>query len=221
MELTKQYINVVRNGVFPSNTYLLKSPLNNACLLIDPGLDTRAIDDKITELNLMPVAIVCTHGHFDHIGSVSYFKTKFDIPYYLHEADLKLSKSANFFLKIAGIDLQIHTPIPDILFKGKQDTISVDVFNLSVYNFPGHSAGSCVIKYDDYLFSGDIIYKNGLGFNNFPGEDKRKLKASIKEIFTTFSGNSCILPGHGDSEYLNNIIKQNEGLKQFLAIEDA
>ena len=97
MELTKQYINVVRNGVFPSNTYLLKSPLNNACLLIDPGLDTRAIDDKITELNLMPVAIVCTHGHFDHIGSVSYFKTKFDIPYYLHEADLKLSKSANFF----------------------------------------------------------------------------------------------------------------------------
>ena len=49
-------------------------------------------------------------------------------------------------------------------------------FDLVIYNFPGHTEGSCIIKWEGNLFSGDIIYKKGLGLDSFPGENKVKLK---------------------------------------------
>ncbi len=216
MELIDHLLYKVRNEIFSSNSYILKDKLSDFCLLIDPGLDTQAIDKKLTELNLKPIAILATHGHFDHIGSVSFFKNKFKIPFYMHEADSKISQSANFYLKIARIDHKIETPKPDILFREKKETINIGNFELCIYNFPGHSAGSCIIQNNKYLFTGDIMYKKGLGFNNFPGEDKAKLKQSIQEVFETFSDDSLVLPGHGESEYLMNIKNNNQDLINFL-----
>ncbi len=216
MELTDYLLYTVRNEIFSSNSYILREKLSDFCLLIDPGLDTQVLDKKLTDLNLKPIAILATHGHFDHIGSVSFFKNKFNIPFYMHEADSKISQSANFYLKIARIDHKIETPKPDVLFKEKKETITIGNFELCIYNFPGHSAGSCIIQQDKYLFTGDIMYKKGLGFNNFPGEDKSKLKHSIQEVFKTFSDDSLVLPGHGESEYLMNIKNNNQDLINFL-----
>ena len=216
MALTDHLLYKVRNEIFSSNSYILREKHSDFCLLIDPGLDTKAIDKKLADLNLKPIAILATHGHFDHIGSVSFFKNKFKIPFYMHEADSKISQSANFYLKIAGIDYKIETPKPDVLFKEKKETINIGNFELCIYNFPGHSSGSCIIQHDKYLFTGDIMYKKGLGFNNFPGEDKAKLKHSIQAVFETFSDDSLVLPGHGDSEYLMNIKNNNQDLINFL-----
>jgi hydroxyacylglutathione hydrolase len=214
--LTDHLLYKIRNEIFSSNSYILREKRSDFCLLIDPGLDTQAIDKKLTDLNLNPIAILATHGHFDHIGSVSFFKNKFKIPFYMHEADSKISKSANFYLKIARIDHKIEIPKPDVLFKEIKETINIGNFELRIYNFPGHSSGSCIIQHDKYLFTGDIMYKKGLGFNNFPGEDKAKLKHSIQAVFETFSNDSLVLPGHGDSDYLMNIKNNNQDLINFL-----
>lgn len=216
MESINQSIFTIRNEFFPSNTYLLKSKSNNSCIIIDAGLDQRLIETKISELNLNPIGILATHGHFDHIGSVSHFKKKYNIPFYMHEADLKISQSANFYLKIARINITIETPIPDFFFKGEKDVLSLGDFDFSIHNFPGHSQGSCILKFNHYLFSGDILYKKGLGFNNFPGEDKLKLKNSILKIMDTFLGTDLILPGHGEAEYLEKIKNNNNDLINFL-----
>jgi len=216
VELTKQGIYTVRNELFPSNTYLLQSDKDNTCIIIDPALSPGLIEDKINELGLKPLAIIATHGHFDHIASVSFFKEKYNIPYYLHEADLKLSQSANFYLKLAKINFKIKTPVPDFLFKNEIENLCIGSFNLSVQNFPGHSNGSCTILYKNFLFSGDIIYKKGLGFNNFPGENLVKLKASILELFNAFPEQTLALPGHGEPETLAKIRTNNQELINFL-----
>ena len=218
MELIKEYIYLIRNqNVFSSNTYILKNKINNKSIIIDPGFDFEAIDKLITDNRLVPVAIISTHGHFDHIAGVSFFKNKFNIPFYLHEADLKLSQSANFYLKVAKINYKIETPLPDFLFKSQFENLFIEGFDFRIYNLPGHSMGSCILKNENYLFSGDIIYKKGLGPESIPREDKLALKKSILNIFDTFDDNDLILPGHGFSEYLGIIKNNNLELQNFIA----
>jgi len=209
-------VHTILNSAFLSNTYIIENKIQKKCVVIDPGLDWKPLEDKIKELSCKPLAIISTHGHFDHIGSVSLLKNKFDIPFYIHKDDLKLSQSANFYLKLAKFNLKIETPYPDFTFKGKRETLKIEDFDFEIYNFPGHSKGSCVINIDKNLFSGDILYKKGLGFNNFPGENIIELRKSINCIFETFSPEMMIYPGHGKPELLGEIRINNLELRTFL-----
>jgi glyoxylase-like metal-dependent hydrolase (beta-lactamase superfamily II) len=204
----------VENKLFPSNTYLLANE-TNYCVIIDPGLSPELIGDEIEKNNLKPECIVCTHGHFDHIASVSYFKEKYNIPFYLHAADLKISKSANFYLKVAKINYTIKTTSPDFVLDGFENKINTAHFQFSVWHYPGHSDGSCIVSADNNLFTGDLFYKKGLGFNNFPGENRSVLKNSIRAIFDTFDNATTVYPGHGDFGKLAEM-KQNQSLIAFL-----
>jgi hydroxyacylglutathione hydrolase len=207
----------IRNRFFSSNTYLLKKDNSNKCVIIDPGLDSESIHKSILENNLEPIGIICTHGHFDHIASVAYLKKEFgNIPYYLHKADLKIAKSANFFLKLTKIKYWIEYVEPDYIFENTMEKIDIGGFNFTILHFPGHSDGSCVISYNDLLFTGDIMYKSGLGFNNFPGENIDMLKESIKKIILNFNKDYLVYPGHGVCEYLGNITTKNVELVNFL-----
>lgn len=217
MELIDKNIQIIRNKVFPSNTYLLGCEVDDSCIVVDPGLDTAEILSSIKASGLKPIAVLSTHGHFDHIGSAANIQSEFNVPFYLHEADLKMSQSANFFLKVAQIDQKIITPKPDFLFKNKIEKITIGNFDIEIFNFPGHSSGSCVFKYKNYLFTGDILYKNGLGPESIPKEDKKLLKESIVNIFDQFSDDCLILPGHGPSEYIGAVKENNLPLKNFIA----
>ena len=207
----------IRNRFFPSNTYLLKKDNSNKCVIIDPGLDSESIHKSILDNNLEPIGIFCTHGHFDHIASVAYLKKEFgNIPYYLHKADFKIAKSANFYLKLTKIKYWIEYVEPDYFLENSMEEIEIAGFKFTILHFPGHSDGSCVISYNDFLFTGDIMYKSGLGFNNFPGENINMLKESIKKIILNFNKDYLVYPGHGDCEYLGNIITKNVELVNFL-----
>lgn len=217
MELIKENIYLIRNKkIFSSNTYILRNKVNDECIIIDPGFDKELIDTSIIELGFTPVAIISTHGHFDHVGSAAFFKDKYHIPFYLHQADLKLSQSANFYLKVAQLNHKIETPKPDFLFEGERDYLTLNGIDLEIYNLPGHSPGSCVIKIENNLFSGDILYKNGLGAGSVPKENTELLKLSILKIFDIFVDEDLVLPGHGASEYLGAIKNNNTELKNFL-----
>ncbi len=209
-------VHCVRNIIFSSNTYLLCSDKDNRCLIIDPGLNEELIDEKIVGLGKIPVGIIATHGHFDHIGGVTYFKEKYNIPFYIHEKDFKISQSANFFLKITKINHKIITPKPDVFIKGDTNEIIIEKFLLKVHNYPGHSEGGIVIEYKNYLFTGDLFYRKGLGFNGFPGENKSILRKSVIEIFNFFEDFYIVYPGHGESDSIGFIKENNLELLNFI-----
>ena len=216
MGLINCKVEIIKNNFFPSNTYIVINNLTKESIIIDPGLDKDEIQKKINLLSIKPVGIIATHGHFDHVGSAYFFKEKYRIPFYLHEADFKILKSANFYLKIANLENKIKIPEPDFFFKKNKELLTLAGFSLEIYNFPGHSPGSCCIKIDDFLFSGDILYKNGLGLPTIPRADKKLLKQSIIMLFKTFNSNIIAFPGHGAQEFVGLIEQNNNELKKFL-----
>ena len=184
--------------------------------MIDPGLDSDQLLEALKVSRLQPKAVLSTHGHFDHIGSAKNIQDEFAVPYFLHEADFKMSQSANFFLKVAGINHTILTPKPDVFLKGSFQNVSIGNFHIEVYHLPGHSNGSCVFKWKNYLLTGDLVYKSGMGPESIPKEDKQMLRSSLKELFRLFSDDTLVLPGHGQAETLGNIKSKNLPLKTFI-----
>ena len=207
---------LVINETFKSNTYLVYDSDKHYCIIIDPGLDFHLIEEKLIELNLIPKGIIATHGHFDHIGSAAHFQKIYNIPFYLHKEDYKLSQSANFFLKVSGVNKKIVAPKPDYLINTKAESIVIANFLFETYNFKGHTNGSIAIKFENTLYTGDLFYKKGLGFNGFPGENPNELRKSINEIFEKFNEDFHIYPGHGSSALLGSIKRNNQGLNNFL-----
>lgn len=204
------------NELFSSNTYLLCNEFDNECIIIDPGMDEVLIDQKITELKLDPIAIISTHGHVDHVGSVSFFYEKYAIPFYLHKEDVKLYRSANFFLKLSKINKFIKIIDPEILLVEKNQKLNINKFCLEIFNFPGHTMGSCIIKYENNIFTGDTLFKTGLYLNKLPGENAELLKESIIEIMNSFDLKSICYPGHGENSALNDIKLTNQDLIRFI-----
>lgn len=206
----------VRNDIFPSNTYLIVS--KDRCVIVDPGLNFDTIDTAIIDKGLKPVAVVATHGHFDHIGSAQNLCEKYAISFYIHVADYKMTQSANFFLKIARIHHTIKTPKPTNIIQDEEAILNFDGFEpLVIKKFDGHSDGSCVIQYKNCIFTGDMIYANHIVPNSFPGENLNKLRKSIMRLFENYSLDVVVYPGHGKSATLGEIQEQNKDLEKFLS----
>ena len=212
-----ELVHKVKNRFFSSNTYLLSLKGSKDCIIIDPGVDFESIQGAIIDLGLNPVAIICTHGHFDHVGCIVPLKNAFDnIPYVIHEKELKLIKAANFFVKLAKLNVWIEYSEPDLLLTDLCGEVSFGNFHLCYENFPGHSAGSCILKIGNIIFGGDLIYSKGLGFNNFPGENKNELKQSILRLLAKYQHECIVYPGHGEASTLAMIQKNNQQLNNFL-----
>lgn len=204
------------NEPFSSNTYLLYRNFDKKCIIIDPGLDEILVDQKIIEMKLEPVAVIATHAHFDHIGGVSFLHNKYSIPFYLHKEDLKLYNSANFYLKLSKIKKSIEITNPEVLLVETRQKLIINNFCLEIFNFQGHTNGSCIIAYENIIFTGDTLFKKGLYLNKLPQENVERLKESILKILDTFDLNTICYPGHGDSATLNEIKITNQDLIKFI-----
>src|SRR5947209_17297526 len=100
----------IRNRGFASNTYVRVADDGPDCLVVDPGLDLEAILWAICSLEARPRAIVCTHGHFDHLASAAPLQQQFGIPLYVHRGDRKVVRSAKFLMMVCKAEGDIMVP---------------------------------------------------------------------------------------------------------------
>jgi hydroxyacylglutathione hydrolase len=201
----------VTGGAFPSNAYICAAGEREA-FVIDPGLDPERIDRAANGLGLRPRQIFCTHGHFDHIGGASWFQHAYGCPVFLHQADLKTMKSGNFLLMVLKIDQRIT--LPQVTLVDPAARADLPVTYLPV---PGHTPGSCFVRYGEHLFTGDSLYARGVGLSDLPGENHGLLRQSLLSLWDAIPGETLIHPGHGPSGRFDAIRAGNRALAEFLA----
>jgi hydroxyacylglutathione hydrolase len=206
----------VTGGAFASNAYICAAGPAGEAFVIDPGLDPERIGRAAADLGLTPRQVFCTHGHFDHIGGASWFQRRHGAKVFLHQADLKTMKSGNFLLMVLKIEQRIT--LPEV---SPVDPASPPDLPVSYVPVPGHTPGSCFIRYGEHLFTGDSLYARGVGLSDLPGENHALLRKSLLALWDAIPADTLVHPGHGPSSRFAEIRAGNRALAEFLAGGDA
>ncbi|MDP1785656.1 MAG: MBL fold metallo-hydrolase [Sulfuricurvum sp.] len=183
MEILKQPM-----GPYQTNCYIVKTEGKE--LIIDPGVGaTEWVMANVTN----PIAILNTHGHFDHVWSNHELQTKLNIPLYTPEGDVFLLQSSTF---MPGLP----PSTPDVVVQGDQ-TFDLEGIEVKFHHFPGHCPGCSMIEIGDVIFSGDFLFHNSIGRYDFPYSDPQEMKKSLEKM-KLIPYDKTLYPGHGETTTL-------------------
>ena len=188
-------------------------------MVVDPGADARTIIDFLKKRQLLPKIIVITHGHGDHIGANAELKKAFpDIQICVHEEDQEMlpypAKNLSILAAFYG-GTTVRSPLADRLLKDG-DTVTVGGYTFEIIHTPGHTPGGiCLYSKNQengkppVLFSGDTLFKEGIGRTDFPGCSQESLIQAIKERLFILDEETIVYPGHGPSTTIAEEKKNN------------
>jgi hydroxyacylglutathione hydrolase len=183
-------------GPIQSNCYVVYDEKSSDAMVIDPGEEAGKIIKMIEEDKLKVRYIVCTHGHFDHIGAVSEVKKKTGAKVVINRNDSEIFMHAGELAASWGF--QIEQPAaPDMLVEDGAELV-VGSLHFRVLVTPGHSPGGICLYGQGVLFTGDTIFAGSVGRTDLYGGDMGELKKSFKRLIL-FPPETMILPGHGGS----------------------
>ena len=155
-------------GDYQTNCYIVT--INNKDVVIDPGINaTHWVLNNVSN----PVAILNTHGHFDHIWSNQELKEKLNIPIYCPKDDC-------FMLEDDPFNYGTPKSIADIKVNSDEE-FNLDGFKFKYHLFAGHTPGCSIIEIEDCLFSGDFIFSGSIGRVDLPYSNPNDMKNSIKK----------------------------------------
>lgn len=170
---------------------------NLQAIVIDPGDDFELINAAITTHKLEPLAILCTHAHFDHIAAVEELKNYYQISFYLHGSDIPLLKQANLYRHLFDGKKGILIPTVDVDLSFER-ALKFGLINVRVMDTPGHTEGGVCFLIDNMLFIGDNLYNYKIGTTKLPGGNEEKLKFSIRKLLSLNYNNLRLFAGHGN-----------------------
>ena len=179
-------------GSLATNCYLLTS--GNDCVIIDPGSEADFISTTILENRLNPLAILLTHGHFDHCLAALELKLNFNLPIFVHKDDSFLYRTADKSANHWTGEKALKLPPPDHNLTDGQE-LEFNDLKLKIIHTPGHTPGSVCLLTDSALFTGDLLFAEGVGRTDFSYSDHKKLLSSLKKI-GGLPDTLLIYPGH-------------------------
>ena len=178
-------IKVQPMGVYQTNCYI--ATVDGKDFIIDPGVDaTQWVLDNVTN----PVAILNTHGHFDHVWSNAELQKKLGVKLYTPKGDVHLLNASNWMP-----DLPPSTPDIEV---NPDEEIDFDGVKVKFRHFPGHCPGCSMIEIEDAMFSGDFIFEKSIGRTDFPYSSPADMKKSL-ERFKLLDFDKTLYPGHGST----------------------
>ena len=182
------HVDSVTVGPIDENCHIVYDSASNA-VLIDPGADADEILYILEEeKQLTPVAILLTHGHFDHFFAAAAIQRRYDIPLYIHPLDEPMLHSPEDSLAAPLGCADMFDEPHNIRYFDEGDKLSFsDELTFTVLHTPGHSPGSCCFLHDRQLFSGDTLFRESVGRIDFKGGDRSEERRVGKECRSRWS----------------------------------
>lgn len=189
-------INVLTGTMLETNNYVLIS--ENSAVMIEASCSVDMIQNVLQEKKLS--AILLTHGHWDHYWELENLSKEFNCPIYMtKEAKEKIEKKEKTFAGDRNPKIDLSNS--KIVFVSDGDEIKLDnELCFKVISTPGHT--DCSVSYllstkeFEILFSGDLVFKDGVGRSDLPTGNAQQLKSSIEKVLK-LSDKTVLLSGHG------------------------
>ena len=182
-------------GSLSANCWIVGKESTGEGLVIDPGGNSETISRAIDETGLDIKIIVLTHGHSDHIAALRDVQDKTGAEVAIHIEDADFLEGRGSYSSQFGISYRTPHPPERLLREG--DIIEVGGMSFEVIHTPGHTPGSISLLTDFGVFTGDTIFRRGIGTTLMPGSSRPQLLDSIRKKLMNLPDETVIYPGHG------------------------
>jgi hydroxyacylglutathione hydrolase len=201
-------------GPIGTNCYVVRAERGaTEAVVVDPGADAARLRLELAGMGATCVAILITHGHWDHLGGVADLAEGTGAPVSMAEDERTLLEDVNSFVP-PGVHLRPYTP--DVLLHG-EETLELAGISFETLRVPGHSPAHLAYYADGCLFSGDVLFAGSVGRTDLPGADWDTLVASIRMLADRYPSDTVVYSGHGPETTLGAELARNPFLAELRA----
>lgn len=185
----------LQTGVYAVNCYIIADDRTKEAIVVDPGGDFDDIANLIQKEELHVKYILLTHGHGDHIGALADVKqvTGALIGIHANDAEMLADPAKNMSPQTVGTAVSAKADL--LLEDGQQLTFGDQT--LTVIHTPGHTRGGICFRIDDFVITGDTLFRASVGRSDLHGGNQNQLIKSIKTKLFTLPDQTDVYPGHG------------------------
>ncbi|MBR9977808.1 MAG: MBL fold metallo-hydrolase [Bacteroidetes bacterium] len=206
----------IEAGPVDTRGYLIADEQSREAVIVDVPMESHArFVSLLQQERLHPIAIVLTHGHFDHVGDVAPLARSLGTPVYIHPADAPMLEQpmSNF----PGLDLPIEGMKATHLLEGG-DVLECGGLRLRIIHAPGHTPGHILLyeMRENILLSGDVLFHSSIGRTDLPGGDYDALMENITKKVLTLSDDTIVYPGHGEATTIGFERNHNPFILEYL-----
>jgi len=201
-------------GPIGTNCYVVRASQEaSEAVVIDPGGEADRLERELERLGVACVAILITHGHWDHLGGVAELAEATGAPVHMAAEERIALERINDF---APAELSLRAYTPEILLEG-DETLELAGITFETLRVPGHSPGHLAYYAQGFLFSGDLIFAGSVGRTDLPFGDWDTLVASIRLLADRLPPETVICSGHGQETTLGGELAANPFLAELRA----
>ncbi len=203
-------------AAFATNCFVLATEPGQECLVVDPGIGVEEpLREVLRQHRLRPAAVLLTHGHLDHVYSVTPVCAGATAAYIHHDDRYRLRDPlaqidpGMLAMMEAEFGRRASWREPDQVVEiGDRQRLTLAGLDLTALHAPGHTEGSVMFTLADIpdglnvevsstVVSGDVLFAGSIGRCDLPGGDEAAMTRSLREVVLPMPDDRLVLPGHG------------------------